>query len=119
MWLIVRSGPDTGAAVEIAADPVVLGRQQGCDLVVRDARASRRHLDLTPDGDVLRLRDLDSANGTYVDGVRVREAALQGGEEIRIGSVLIEVWRHRPDLPAAAKPESDDDAAAPPPEVPT
>ena len=99
MWLIVRSGPDAGTAVEIEDAPIVLGRQQGCDLVVRDARASRRHLELTPEDGGLRLRDLGSANGTYLDGRKVGEASLEGGEEIRIGAVVIEVWRERPDTP--------------------
>ena len=111
MWLIVRSGPDAGTAVEVAGAPVVLGRQQGCDLVVRDTRASRRHLELVPQDGGLRLRDLGSANGTYVDGRKVVEASLEGGEEIRIGAVVIEVWRERPDQERGAHEESADRAA--------
>jgi putative serine protease PepD len=107
MWLIVRSGPDAGTAVEIGEAPVVLGRQQGCDLVVRDARASRRHLELTPENGGLRLRDLGSANGTYLDGKKVDEAALEGGEEIRIGAVVIEVWRERPDQDGPGEAAAD------------
>src|SRR4051794_19558544 len=93
MWLQVRTGPDAGTATELPADrPFVLGRQQGSDLVVRDARASRRHLELTPEGEGrVRLRDLVSANGTVVDGRRVEEALLEGGEELRIGDVVIAV----------------------------
>src|SRR3954463_8378371 len=93
MWLQVRTGPDAGTAVELPDDrPFVLGRQQGSDLVVRDARASRRHAELHPqaDGTVL-LRDLASANGTVLDGRRVTEARLHGGEEVRIGDVVIAV----------------------------
>lgn len=98
MWLIVRSGPDAGTAVEIGDEPVVLGRQQGCDLLVRDARASRRHLELVPEDGGVRLNDLGSANGTYLDGRKVEQTVLlEGGEEIRIGAVIIEVWRQRPD----------------------
>ena len=45
MWLHVRTGPDAGTAVELpASGPFVLGRQRGCDLIVRDTRASRRHV---------------------------------------------------------------------------
>jgi len=102
VWLIVRSGPDAGASVEVGSEPFVLGRVQGCDLVVRDPRASRRHLELVLVPDGLRLRDLESANGTFLDGAPVREATLQGGEEIRIGSVVIEVWREHPEVTAAA-----------------
>lgn len=103
MWLIVRSGPDAGTAVEVADAAVVLGRQAGCGLLVRDPRASRRHVELAPEEGGLRLQDLGSANGTYVDGHRVEEARLEGGEEIRIGAVVIEVWRERPDQASTAQ----------------
>src|SRR3954471_22672876 len=98
MWLHVRTGPDAGVAVEVPADrPFLLGRQQGSDLVVRDSGASRRHAELTgqPDGSLL-LRDLGSANGTVVDGRRVTEARLHGGEDVRIGGVVIAVRRTAP-----------------------
>ncbi|MEA2167151.1 MAG: putative serine protease PepD, partial [Solirubrobacteraceae bacterium] len=106
MWLRVRSGPDEGAAVELPEDRVfVLGRQRGCDLIVRDSRASRRHAELESlPNDKWRLRDLESANGTLVDGGRVTDVTLEGGEEIKIGSVVIAVTRTAP--PGHAPPEA-------------
>jgi len=109
VWLKVLSGTDAGRVVEAAPtrdDPFVLGRVQGCDLVVRDERASRRHAELwaEPDGS-LRLRDLGSANGTYVDDRRVQEAVLLGGERIRIAGVDIGVEAEPPgEEPAVAAP---------------
>jgi putative serine protease PepD len=103
VWLRVLSGTDAGRTVEVARagdEPFVLGRVRGCDLVVRDERASRRHAELRPEPDGrLRLRDLDSANGTYVDGRRVEEAVLAGGEQIRIAGVDIGVEVQRPPGP--------------------
>jgi putative serine protease PepD len=98
VWLVVRSGPDAGTAVEVPADgPFVLGRQQGCDLVVRDARASRRHVELMTVADgALRMRDLDTVNGTFLDGDRKADAVLLGGEKLRIGDVVISVSRQAP-----------------------
>ncbi|HYM58657.1 MAG TPA: trypsin-like peptidase domain-containing protein [Solirubrobacteraceae bacterium] len=99
----VLSGADAGRTVEVAPDgdePFVLGRVRGCHLVVRDERASRRHAELRPEPDGrLRLRDLDSANGTYVDGRRVEEAVLAGGEQIRIAGVDIGLEAQRPPEP--------------------
>jgi S1-C subfamily serine protease len=95
MWLEVLSGEDAGRVVEVDR-PLVLGRVTGVDLVIRDARASRRHAELTPENGGLRLRDLGSANGTLVDGAPAREAALSGGEEIRIGGVRIAVLAAEP-----------------------
>jgi S1-C subfamily serine protease len=100
MWLEVLSGEDAGRLVEVDR-PLVLGRVKGADLVIRDPRASRRHLELAPTGDGLRLRDLGSANGTLVDGERVHETLLRGGEEIRIGAVRIVVLADEPAVTGA------------------
>jgi len=95
MWLEVLSGEDAGRIVEVGR-PLVLGRVKGADLVIRDARASRRHAELVPVDGGLRLRDLGSANGTHVDGAPVTEALLRGGEEIGIGAVRIAVLAEEP-----------------------
>ena len=104
MWLEVRSGDDAGSVVEIPDvkdRPFVLGRVQGADYVVRDERASRRHLQLVPLGDGrLHLKDLGSANGTFIEGERIHERVLLGGEEIRIGDVLLRVRKEPPEAPA-------------------
>ena len=100
MWLEVLTGEDAGRVVEVDR-PLVLGRVQGADLVIRDARASRRHAELTPEGDGLRLRDLDSVNGTLVGGEPVRDMLLQGGEEVRIGGVRIAVLADEPAVTGA------------------
>jgi S1-C subfamily serine protease len=98
VWLRVLSGADAGRTVEVPEDrPFVLGRVQGCDLVIRDERASRQHAELRaePVGGV-RVVDLGSANGTFVDGRRVDEALLAGGEELVVGGVEIAVLARRP-----------------------
>jgi S1-C subfamily serine protease len=101
VWLRVVSGADAGRTVEVPAEQgssFVLGRVKGCDLVIRDEKASRHHAELRPEpAGGLRLRDLGSANGTYVDGRRVEEAMLGGGEELRIAGVEITVLAHAPE----------------------
>jgi S1-C subfamily serine protease len=100
MWLEVLSGEDAGRVVEVDR-ALVLGRVHGSDLVIRDTRASRRHAELTPDGDGLRLRDLGSANGTLVDGEPAHDALLHAGQEIRIGAVRIAVLASAPAVTGA------------------
>jgi S1-C subfamily serine protease len=100
MWLEVLSGEDAGRVVEVDR-PLVLGRVQGADLVIRDARASRRHAQLAPEGDGLRLRDLDSVNGTLVDGEPARDVVVRPGQEIRIGAVRIAVLATEPAVTGA------------------
>ena len=99
MWLRVLSGADAGRTVELpeAGRPFILGRVQGCDLVLRDERASRQHAELRVEpGGGLRIVDLGSANGTFVDGRRVEEALLAGGEELVVGGVELAVLARRP-----------------------
>jgi putative serine protease PepD len=100
VWLEVLSGEDAGRVLEVDR-PLVLGRVQGAGLVIRDARASRRHAELTPADGGLRLRDLGSANGTLVDGAPAREALLHGGEELVIGAVRIAVLAQEPPVTGA------------------
>jgi len=100
VWLRVLSGADAGRTVEIPAEQgraFVLGRVRGCDLVIRDEKASRHHAEVRPEpAGGLRVRDLGSANGTFVDGRRIEEAMLSGGEELRIAGVEIAVLAHAP-----------------------
>jgi S1-C subfamily serine protease len=116
VWLEVLSGEDAGRVVEVTGGgqrPFVLGRVQGSDLVIRDARASRRHVALTPGPDGVQLEDLGSANGTLLDGTPVREATLRGGETLEIGGVRIAVLRAPPPETGTATPaEPADDAAS-------
>jgi S1-C subfamily serine protease len=100
VWLEVLSGGDAGRVVEVDR-PLVLGRVKGADLVIRDARASRRHAELVPEPGGLRLRDLGSANGTLVDGEPASDVLLRGGEEIRIGGVRIAVLAQEPAVTGA------------------
>lgn len=65
--------------------PVVLGRSSTADIQIRDAKLSRRHCEVraTPTGYL--LRDLQSRNGTFVNGARVTEARLRDGDRIQAG----------------------------------
>jgi hypothetical protein len=68
---------------------VALGRMSGCDVVVADPRASRRHAEIKPVGHGFVISDLGSMNGTLVNGSRVREHPLTDGDEIRIGATVL------------------------------
>jgi DNA-binding CsgD family transcriptional regulator len=64
-----------------------LGRSHQCDLVVPHTSVSRRHARVCICEGGLQIVDLQSLNGVYVGGQRVREAALTDGEEVRFGAV--------------------------------
>ena len=69
----------------------VIGRQQECDLCIPLMIVSRRHCQLNRDGGELRVRDLGSRNGTYVNGQKVEEASLNPGDELHVGPLKFAV----------------------------
>jgi DNA-binding NtrC family response regulator len=80
--------------------PVTIGRDEDNDLPVNDTKLSRRHCRVVRSPDGIVLEDLESSNGTFVNGVRIRRQVLSAGDSILIGitSLTIE-WD-----PAAAPP---------------
>jgi hypothetical protein len=67
------------------AGPMRIGRSPDCELAIRDSRASRHHARLHARDGVLVLTDLNSTNGTRVNGQRIREVVLGHGDRILIG----------------------------------
>ena len=81
-----------------------LGRAAGADFIVDAALVSRVHcrFTATPDG-ALEVRDLESTNGTFVNGQRTEVARLEPGDKVQIGRVEVVALREPPS-PAAAAP---------------
>lgn len=88
--VVVTSGPETGRRVELDLE-VAIGRQD-TDLIVEDPEVSRRHAVLRrSDGSVI-VEDLDSTNGTFVNGERIRSPIAVGpGDQIRVGQTTLEI----------------------------
>lgn len=78
--------------------PVRFGREPSNDVVLRDPKASRIHAQIVFEKGFFVVHDLDSANGTWIDGQRVRIAPLRDGAELRIGSTLIRFSEEMPEL---------------------
>jgi signal transduction histidine kinase len=90
--LEVIEGPDAGRRFPLPpGEPQLLGRSSEA-MPLSDRSISRRHAELTPDGDRWVLRDLDSANGTEINGGRVAAATPIGvGDTIRCGHTCLQV----------------------------
>ncbi len=89
--LDVLQGPDRGMKYALPDDqPQLIGRSSEA-LPLSDTTVSRRHAELTPDDGRWYLRDLDSANGTYLNGERIAAGpvVLSPGDQIRCGSTLM------------------------------
>ncbi len=74
--------------------PVVIGRGADCDVVIPDSEASRRHVEIQVNGDAYLINDLESRNGTTLNGARLtRPQPLKDGDVVRIGQTTL-VFRH-------------------------
>jgi DNA-binding NtrC family response regulator len=73
------------AWVDVGTEPVVVGRNAACELVVEDGKVSAVHAELVATEHGVRLRDLGSRNGTFVGGVRVGEVFLSAAGKLRVG----------------------------------
>jgi hypothetical protein len=78
-----------GPPVSLGPDPVLIGRDQQNDLVLDDRRVSRKHAEVRLRLGRYTLYDLQSTNGTYVNGRRVAERVLDDGDKISIGGLEI------------------------------
>jgi bifunctional DNase/RNase len=83
--LQIRQGPGAGAVFVLDEDVVTCGRDGGSEIVLDGATVSRKHAEFHRQDTGFTVSDLDSLNGTYVNGERVKTAALAAGDEIRIG----------------------------------
>ncbi|MEM7264084.1 MAG: FHA domain-containing protein, partial [Planctomycetota bacterium] len=102
--LVVEEG-DSRREVPIDDEPVVIGRDLGNAVVIRDSMSSRRHCQVRRDGERFVLEDLKSSNGTVLNGVTTPTAALRDGDVIQIGEVkltFVESGVAEPSTPPAA-----------------
>lgn len=95
--LTVLQGPDKGRRYELPGhEPQLIGRTTEA-LPLQDQTVSRRHAELTPDDGKWYINDLESANGTFINGLRVnKRRLLHPGDQIRTGTTLF-VYGQMPD----------------------
>ena len=89
----VISGPFRGQTFQIPRGKFILGRETDCHLVLDSNSVSRHHCVLFLDDYTLRIRDLASKNGTFVnrDQTRVGERILAHGDTVHVGDTVIRV----------------------------
>lgn len=83
--LIATTG--SPALVLTGGRPYIVGRAAACDLSIQDATVSRQHAELELTGAGVRVRDLGSTNGTFLDGERVSDALAAPGARVTFGKV--------------------------------
>ena len=87
-------------------DGLTLGRVAGCDIVIDDTKASRRHARIIAQDGVVEVEDLGSSNGTMLNGKPVQRRVLRDGDEIQIGATRIVYLAQA--MAQKPQPKSDD-----------
>ena len=95
MWLL-QTGDDSATALTFRILPgniKTIGRATGADFIVDASLVSRLHCRISAGASELEVVDLDSTNGTYVNGKRVERSTLQIGDALGVGDVQLIVSR--------------------------
>lgn len=83
--LFLRRGNASSENFVIRSGSIVAGRDQECDLILDEKKASRKQFKIYRNGNKFFIQDLGSSNGTYVNQKRITEAALSSEDRIRVG----------------------------------
>lgn len=88
--ITVLTGTATGRMFELAQGPSVIGRAPEVAIRLIDDGVSRHHARIRNDGQLSWVQDLDSRNGTYVNGVKLeRETVLDDGDKLQVGRAIV------------------------------
>ncbi len=104
--LVVIKGRSANQALKLPSDGVTtVGRQKGCQIRIGSSQVSRKHCELFEKHGHLLVKDLNSSNGTIVNGKKVQgQQVLEAGNILLIGSVAFRV--EQSGAPVAAAPAS-------------
>src|SRR5256714_1875406 len=106
--LIVIAGPSQGATFDITEPELSIGREAANHVCLVDPSVSRRHALIRREDEGFKVLDLESLNGTFVNGVPVSERALEHGDLIAVGDVSLLFLLHEAEEGAASATVSFD-----------
>jgi pSer/pThr/pTyr-binding forkhead associated (FHA) protein len=90
--LVIEKGPTKMRTIRIRSEDTLVGRQHGCDLRIPSKTVSRRHCLLSFRDGYLTAEDLDSANGTFLNGEPIDgKEAVRPGDRLEIGPLVFVV----------------------------
>ena len=106
--LIALSGPLAGNSFTLEGKSTTIGRESGSDILLEAAWISRQHCRVDKVDGGFRVVDLDSHNGTNVNGVPINERLLRGGDQISLGGASFLFVHSEVETSGALKLELDD-----------
>ena len=104
--LVVMTEGFAGRSYELKAERITVGRLEDNLFCIPEPSVSSHHCEMQPRGTELLVKDLNSTNGTYIDGNPITEAPLKPGQLLRLGQVELRIEDGSTPSPAAAAPPS-------------
>lgn len=86
--LEVDAGPDQGKTFPLSEITILMGRREGCQIILNDTSVSRRHARLELHRGRYTVQDLGSTNGTRVNGVKITTKVLEPGDVLTLGTTV-------------------------------
>jgi general secretion pathway protein A len=111
-WLISANEQDPETRIAITKLPFIIGRSVRNNFQLRNPDISRRHVIIHADNGTLLVEDLNSANGTLLNGKRIKTAHMCPGDLVQLGSVMF-IFRESPDDQTEYFDEEDDTGTHP------
>jgi diguanylate cyclase (GGDEF)-like protein len=99
-YLMVIGGSRVGEIHPLERERTIVGRSPEAQIRLRDDGISRAHVELLVDGGRVRVRDLGSTNGTFLNGERADARELHDGDKLSIGEATLMLFTHREGLEA-------------------
>ncbi len=87
--LVIVAGPDTGKTYPIEDSVTLIGRDDDCHVILDDPRVSARHAMVFFASGEFRVRDLQSTNGSLLNGSPLTEFAFQDADDLRVGKSVV------------------------------
>jgi|SRR3954447_6558879 pSer/pThr/pTyr-binding forkhead associated (FHA) protein len=95
MWILDSNGsvPD-GATFRLPSGSIkTIGRSTGAEFILDAPMVSRLHCQLSATTEGIEVKDLDSTNGTFVNGARIASATLRAGDVLKVGRVDLTIYK--------------------------
>ncbi len=103
--LVVLSAGMTGRTQELKAEKTTVGRLEDNTFQIAEPSVSSHHCEVLLRGSDVVVRDLNSTNGTYVNGEKVTERVMKPGQILRLGQVELRLETDTPAAPAKKLPD--------------
>jgi hypothetical protein len=92
MWAIrILTGPQSGQVISLKSGKTLIGRAPHCDFKLTSSGISKEHLEVQVIQDKIAISDLKSANGTFVNGIKIQNAIVRLGDKLLLNDIVLEI----------------------------